>query len=82
VKNVLGQKNRAEMKLEEANTMLKPTSPKKVIFTVEPHATEEKIRARAYELFEARGREEGRDLEDWFRAEEQIAGRKNDSAAA
>ncbi len=62
--------------------MLKPTSPKKVIFTVEPHAAEEQIRARAYELFEARGREEGHDLQDWFRAEEEITGRKNNSAAA
>ncbi len=61
--------------------MLKPTSPKKVIFTVEPHPTEEKIRARAYELFEARGREEGHDLEDWFRAEEEITDRKNSAAA-
>jgi len=82
VKNVLDQKNRAEMKLEEANTMLKPTSPKKVIFTVEPHTTEEDIRARAYELFEARGREDGHDLEDWVRAEEEINDRKNNSAAA
>jgi DUF2934 family protein len=75
-------KRRAEMKLEEANTMLKPTSPKKVISTVEPRTTEEKIRARAYELFEARGREEGHDLEDWFRAEEETTDRKNTSAAA
>jgi hypothetical protein len=82
VKNVLGQKNRAEMKLEEANPMLKPTSPKKVIFTVEPRTTEEKIRARAYELFGARKREDGHDLEDWFRAEEEITSRNTGSAAA
>jgi hypothetical protein len=36
----------------------------------------EQIRCRAYELYEARGREEGRELEDWFRAEEEITGRK------
>ena len=62
--------------------MLKSTSPKKVISTFEPRTTEETIRARAYELFEARGREDGHDLEDWFCAEEEITGRKNNSAAA
>jgi hypothetical protein len=29
----------------------------------------EKIRQRAHELYEARGREEGHDLEDWLQAE-------------
>jgi len=29
----------------------------------------EKIRQRAHELYEARGREEGHDLEDWLLAE-------------
>src|SRR5438477_9068038 len=33
---------------------------------------EESIRMRAYELFEARGREPGRELEDWSRAEQEI----------
>jgi hypothetical protein len=42
----------------------------------------EQIRRRAYELFEARGREEGRELEDWFRAEEEITGRKVRSVTA
>jgi hypothetical protein len=28
-----------------------------------------KIRQRAHELYEARGREEGHDLEDWLQAE-------------
>jgi hypothetical protein len=30
---------------------------------------EERIRARAYELYELRGRDNGRDLEDWLQAE-------------
>jgi hypothetical protein len=30
---------------------------------------EEQIRSRAYELYEARGREDGHETEDWFRAE-------------
>ena len=42
----------------------------------------EQIRRRAYDLFEARGREEGRELEDWFRAEEEITGRKVRSVTA
>lgn len=33
----------------------------------------EKIRRRAWELYEARGREEGHDLEDWLQAEAEIA---------
>jgi hypothetical protein len=31
-----------------------------------------RIRERAYELYEARGKEDGRDLEDWLLAEEEI----------
>jgi hypothetical protein len=30
------------------------------------------IRTRAYELFEARGRQPGRELEDWLQAEREI----------
>jgi hypothetical protein len=36
----------------------------------------EKIRRRAYELYEQRGRDGGHELEDWLRAEEEITGRK------
>jgi hypothetical protein len=32
----------------------------------------EKIRQRAYELYEARGREEGHDLDDWLQAEAEV----------
>lgn len=35
---------------------------------------EEQIRTRAYELYEARGGEEGHDLEDWLEAEAEITG--------
>ena len=37
---------------------------------------QERIRLRAYELFEARGREHGHDLDDWLRAEAEILGSK------
>jgi hypothetical protein len=30
---------------------------------------QDQIRARAYQLYEQRGREDGHDLEDWFHAE-------------
>ena len=33
---------------------------------------EEQIRLRAYELYKARGREDGHELEDWLRAEDEI----------
>jgi Protein of unknown function (DUF2934) len=33
---------------------------------------EERIRLRAHELYEARGRQDGHELEDWLRAEDEI----------
>ncbi len=38
--------------------------------------TEELIRVRAYQLYEERGCEKGHDLDDWLRAESEIAGKK------
>jgi Protein of unknown function (DUF2934) len=43
---------------------------------LDPTQLEDQIRRRAYELYEARGREHGRDLEDWFRAEAEVTSRK------
>jgi len=40
------------------------------------------IRQRAYELYEARGREEGHDLDDWLRAEEEITAKSERAVAA
>lgn len=48
----------------------------------EPPNLEEEIRKRAFELFEARGREEGHALEDWLRAEEEIKSGKTNALAA
>jgi hypothetical protein len=42
---------------------------------------EYQIRRRAYELYEERGREDGHELEDWLRAEEEITGKKTRTAA-
>jgi hypothetical protein len=44
--------------------------------------TEDRIRQRAWDLYEARGREDGHDLEDWLQAEEEIAGIRGRAAAA
>ena len=33
----------------------------------------ERIARRAYELYEQRGHQEGRDVEDWMKAEQQLA---------
>ncbi|MFL6303021.1 MAG: DUF2934 domain-containing protein [Candidatus Sulfotelmatobacter sp.] len=33
---------------------------------------QERIRVRAYELYEQRGKVEGHDLEDWLQAEEEV----------
>ena len=38
---------------------------------------EERIRQRAYELYEQEGRQEGRDQEYWFRAEAEVRGRRS-----
>jgi hypothetical protein len=40
--------------------------------TNDPQDLEYQIRLRAHELYEARGREDGHDREDWLRAEEEI----------
>ena len=44
--------------------------------TPDPTMLEERIRLRAYELYEARGREDGHDLDDWLQAEADFLGTK------
>jgi hypothetical protein len=48
----------------------------------EPVNTDEAIRLRAYQLYEARGREDGRDLDDWLCAEDEITNKKTRTIAA
>jgi Protein of unknown function (DUF2934) len=43
---------------------------------------EYQIRLRAYQLYEARGRKDGHELEDWFRAKEEFAIKKFRAASA
>ena len=49
---------------------------------VEPETLEDQIRARAYELYAERGKEDGNDLEDWLRAEAELTSSKHRSAAS
>jgi len=59
-------------------------TPTKSPASVQQHVLnlEEQIRRRAYELYEQRGREDGRDQEDWFRAEEEIKQKQGHRIAA
>jgi hypothetical protein len=52
------------------------SSPGKVAMMPDTIPSQDRIRERAYELYEGRGREPGRDEQDWFRAEQEILNRK------
>jgi hypothetical protein len=52
-------------------TELKPQTPE----------LDERIRRRAYELYEQRGRLDGHDVDDWLQAEAELS-RKSKAAAA
>ena len=56
----------------------KPLSPA----TSDPNELEHQIRVRAYELYEARGRKDGHELDDWLRAKEEIREKKFRTATA
>jgi hypothetical protein len=58
--------------------------PKKSPATVpsEPQELEHEIRLRAQELYEARGREDGHELDDWLRAEAEMMQKKAGTIAA
>ena len=49
---------------------------------IEPQQLEEKVRLRAHQLYEERGRQDGHDLDDWLLAEEEIHYKKPRSVAA
>jgi len=60
-----------------------PSKKKPKNSATESHTNlEEEIRRRAYELYEARGCEDGHDLEDWYRAEVEIVGTTEELVAA
>ncbi|MGB2602661.1 MAG: DUF2934 domain-containing protein [Candidatus Sulfotelmatobacter sp.] len=47
-------------------------SPAKLAMMPDVVPQQDRIRKRAYELYESRGREPGQDEQDWFRAEREI----------
>jgi hypothetical protein len=49
-----------------------PGLPSEVAFDDEPGPTPEEIAARAYSLYEARGGQDGYDVEDWLEAERDL----------
>ena len=54
---------------------MKPTtsiSDAEPVTSEQPQDMTDQVRARAYELYEVRGREEGHDLDDWLLAELQL----------
>ena len=56
--------------MEKEVTKKQPTS-----VTSDQQELEHQIRLRAQELYEARGREDGHELDDWLRAEAEITGK-------
>ncbi len=52
------------------------------VTTLDPTRLEDDIRRRAYELYEARGREDGHELDDWLQAKTEITHTKRHSTAA
>jgi Protein of unknown function (DUF2934) len=59
-----------------------PTKKPSATAVSDPRELEIQIRERAYALYEARGREDGHDLEDWLHAEEKITPKKARPSAA
>jgi hypothetical protein len=58
------------------STDLAKKSPTAVTREPDELELERQISVRVYGLYEARGREDGHEQEDWLRAEEEITGRK------
>ena len=63
--------------MEKEVTKKQPTS-----VTSDQQELEHQIRLRAQELYEARGREDGHELDDWLRAEEEVTGKQARPIAA
>lgn len=55
--------------------------PESLTTPTQPTEQEDEIRRRAYELYEARGREDGHELEDWLQAKEEVTRRGRATAA-
>ena len=64
------------------NANLPRKSPTSVTRDPQDLELEDQIRLRAYQLYEAGGKEDGHELEDWFRAKEELAIKKFRTATA
>ena len=63
--------------------IIKEFEKKQPVSTVtESGNNEELIRTRAYELYVERGMEDGHEVEDWLRAEEEVSAGYKSSVAA
>ena len=61
--------------------MTKDPTKKQSAAVVAGPSLEEKIRLRAYTLYEERGREDGHDVDDWLRAEAELTAKVVGTAA-
>jgi hypothetical protein len=57
------------------NLDLEAEAPETTIAATQSEELEARIRQRAHELYEARGTEDGHDVEDWLQAEAEINAR-------
>lgn len=57
-----------------------PTKKQSAAVLADP-SLEEKIRVRAYALYEEHGREDGHDVDDWLRAEAELSAKAVGTAA-
>jgi hypothetical protein len=64
----------------EASESAGPEHPREASNEIVGAASPDAIAVRAYELFETRGREPGRDLDDWLRAEQELQGTRRVTA--
>ena len=61
-------------KQPQPKTVVGPKSSTDKVTTMQATVPlQDRIRDRAYELYESRGRKPGQDEQDWFRAEEEIS---------
>jgi hypothetical protein len=73
---------RGRFRLKEVHAMSTDTKKPSANVRSEPQDLDQQIRLRAYQLYEARGREDGHELDDWLRAEEEFTWKKVRTIAA
>ncbi|HML94642.1 MAG TPA: DUF2934 domain-containing protein [Thermodesulfobacteriota bacterium] len=69
-------KKTAAKKPAEKKTVVRKTAVKPAPAPETQESLYERIAKKAYEIFESRGRETGRDIEHWLEAEKIVKGKK------